>query len=111
MVTCSQCGKENAEGAEFCIRCGDSLREERLEQKAKECFGGKSRPEDECVGLPYGESICGIIFGLIVIVLGWSMIIGYNFWWWIGPLLLLVVGVLIIVFAVYSISRRRKVSG
>ncbi|MFX1563282.1 MAG: zinc-ribbon domain-containing protein [Promethearchaeota archaeon] len=109
MVKCAQCGKENAEDAEFCTRCGDSLREEKIRAKAEGCFGESGRPEEECMGLPYGEAICGVIFGLIIIVLGWSMIIGYNFWWWIGPLMLLIVGLLIIIIALYSIRRRQKI--
>ena len=108
MITCDECGTENADDAEFCKKCGDSLQAEKIKQRSKDCFGGPGRPEEECIGLPYGGALCGAIFGLIIIVLGWSMIIGFNFWWWIGPTLLGIFGVLVIIGAIYSISRRRK---
>lgn len=110
MVECSSCGKDNAEDAEYCIKCGASLRAVKLREKREDCFGGPDRPEDECFGLPYAGAIAGIIAGLVIIFLGLSIVFRWHFWWYLLPLVGLIIGLLIIIGALYSIRRRQTMA-
>lgn len=111
MVTCQACGAMNDEDAVFCAKCGASLEPTTTRKRRQaDCFGGPEGPEDECFGLPYGGAICGIILGIFIILFAASFFIPQlavliSNWWY---LFLGIIGVLLIVGAIYSISRRRK---
>ena len=120
MVYCSECGNKNEESAEICVKCGAKLKmsktkslEKSIEEGAEE-FGkraeawGKSfakRPEEECFGLPHGGTIIGLIIGIIIIVVGISTLAGIDLD--LGPLMILILGVLILGGALYSLTRKR----
>ena len=121
MVYCSKCGTKNEESAEHCVNCGAKLRlskekdwEKRLEEGAEE-FGRRAeawgesfgkRAEDECFGLPHGGSIFGLVFGIIIIIVGilWITGITFNIW----PFFIVIVGILILAGALYSFTRKQK---
>ena len=120
MVYCSKCGTENEESAETCIKCSAKLNvpgkkslEKSIEDGTEE-FGkraeawGKSfgkRQEEECFGLPHGGTIFGLIIGIIIILVGISLLIGIDLEIW--PLMILIFGVLIISGALYTLTRKR----
>jgi len=122
MVYCSECGTKNEEAAEYCVKCGAKLTvltekslEKRIDEwgedigKRAETWGksfGKQTEEGECFGLPHGGTIFGLIIGIIIIVVGISLLAGIDLehaW----PLILLIFGVLIIGGAIYTLTRKR----
>jgi len=68
--------------------------------------------DDECFGLPNGDAICGVIFGGIIIIVGFSSILGWDFsTLWdavIGPYLIIIFGSLIVLGAIYSSTRKKR---
>ena len=120
MVYCSKCGTKNDDTAEYCVKCGAKLSmsrekdwEKRLEAGAEE-FGKRAeawgenfgkRAETECFGLPHGGTIFGIIIGIIILVIGMSMLAGIDLEIW--PFIVLIFGVLIISGAIYTLTRKR----
>ena len=119
MVYCAKCGTKNEDDALVCTNCGASLKsaprvesnwEGRLEQGAErlgenaERFG--KRMESECFGLPQGNSIIGIIFGLIVILLGVRELYDWNID--LGPYIIIIVGILIAAGALYGRNKPRR---
>ncbi len=103
MVSCTKCGTENEEGANYCVNCGAALypEESRVERRVEP---RERRPRDECFGLPYGGAIAGLIFGMLIILFGLSQAFGWqiNFW----PVLVIIIGILIIAGAIYGLTRR-----
>ncbi len=68
-----------------------------------------SEQKEECFNLPYGNAICGLIIGVIIILWGASYFIPgigtlITYYW---PILLLVLGVVIIIGAIYAMARSR----
>ena len=128
MVYCIKCGTQNKDDAKYCTQCGSTLdgtREKSLEQRAEEWgeeFGRRAeewgedfgrRVEEGCFGLPHGGVIVGLLFGIIVIIVGLSMVPGLippeiriaaepYFW----PTIIIIVGVLVIAGALYRFTRR-----
>jgi hypothetical protein len=96
MVTCTKCGRENEEGAKFCVNCGAALG--RVERR-------KKRVEDECFGLPRGGAIFGLFIGAIIILWGLSEVFGWEIEVW--TFAIIIIGVLIIAGAIYGLTRRR----
>ena len=119
MVYCTKCGAENEEGASTCVSCGESLQasragkmdwEEELEVRAEE-FGERAeqfgkRMESECFGLPEGNTIIGVLFGLAIILVGARELFDWNID--LGPFAAIVVGVLIIAGVLYNQSKGRR---
>ena len=111
MVYCTKCGAKNEEDAEVCTKCGASLQVSRPERKLRsgdDCFGPRERRhmENECFGLPHGGAIVGIIFGIIIVIIGLAILSGLRIWDYIGPLIIVIVGTLIIGGALYGMRRR-----
>ncbi|MFW9832087.1 MAG: zinc-ribbon domain-containing protein [Candidatus Thorarchaeota archaeon] len=103
MVYCQKCGTENPDVADFCKKCGAPLAP--VKRPWREKYGG--RAEEECFGVTGGGAICGILFGIVIIALGFSLVYGIPTWIIIGPIVGLVVGVLIIICALNSVRRKR----
>jgi ribosomal protein L40E len=111
LVYCSKCGAKNEDDAKVCVGCGASLYVPKRVTRRRggdECFGPKEerRFEEECFGLPHGGAFIGIIFGFIILVLGFTWLVGINLWDYIGPLMAILLGILIIVGVIYSAIRR-----
>jgi len=108
LAYCTKCGTKNEDDAAVCVKCGQPLqaRTERR-RRSDNCFGPKERErEDECFGLPYGGAIAGIVFGIIIVLIGLAILVGFNIWNYLGPLILVAVGVLIVAGALYGMRRR-----
>jgi hypothetical protein len=57
--------------------------------------------------LPYGGVIIGIVIGLFIVILGLAMIYNLEINKYIGPFILILIGVLIVAGAIYGMSKRR----
>ena len=118
MVYCTKCGSKNEDDALHCVNCGEPLQvsppekrgwEEGLDRRAEE-FGRRAeefgeRMEHECFGLPRGGVIFGLLIGLIIIIVGLQQIFGWKID--VGPLAIIIVGILFVAGAIYTLSRRQ----
>lgn len=119
MVYCTKCGAQNDDDAAHCSSCGASMSvsrrerrgwEEEIEVRAEE-FGARAEKwgksmEDGCFGLPGGGSIIGILFGLMIMLLGARELFGWSIDF--GPFVIIAVGVLILAGALYQQNKRRR---
>lgn len=104
MVYCQKCGHKNEEDAEFCSSCGADLHPYKQGRHKKM---GKDRSRDECFGLPHGGLIVASIIGVLLILFGLSSIFGFELMY-VGPVLIVILGVLIVLGAIYSHTRKDK---
>ena len=102
MTYCTKCGANNTDDAEFCVKCGASMVSEKQPSRRYR----KERREDECFGLPHGGSIAGIIFGIIVILIGVSAFTGWDINIW--PYIIVIIGILVIAGAIYGLNKKRN---
>ena len=105
MVYCQKCGTENPDEAEFCKKCGAPLAPAKRPWREK--YG--DRADEECFGFTGGGAICGIIGGLIIVVIGLAVVIQVHIWFILGPLIALIVGFLMIICALNSVRRKRRI--
>jgi len=100
MVYCTECGEQNPEDAEFCVKCGASLYPRRSYGRSWR------RPErGMCFGVPISGQIWGIIIGLIIILWGWSLMMGMRFN--LFAIFAVIFGVIILMGALRRASSRR----
>ncbi len=104
MVYCDKCGTQNEEGSEYCRKCGASL-------KGGPQFRPVSRSKDDCFGIdlrpnPYVGAIIGLLIGSILIVLGLGQALGFEVERYIGPIIMIVIGLLIVIAALLGYLRR-----
>jgi len=123
MVYCPKCGNQVEENMTFCPRCGAPLKVEapvravRRDEKAEKNEKGEKQEKQESEkGEKHEKGEFGfigwLIGGLILIVIGAMAFLNikYNFvstavgW----ALVLLVIGVIIIIAAIYLVMRARK---
>ena len=107
MVYCQKCGAENTDEADFCKKCGAPIAP--IKRRWREKYG--DRAEEECFGTTGGGAICGILAGVFVIILGLAIVLQIHIWFLIGPLVGLVIGILILLCALNSIRRKRRIRG
>ena len=106
MVYCSKCGTQNPDNATTCSNCGAPLYTVGQQYPGSEREHYR-RVEGECFGLPNGGMIVSLVVGIIIILLGIGVFlqvtygVTLNFW----PLILVIVGVLVILGALFG--RRR----
>ena len=112
MVYCSKCGTQNDDKNTYCSNCGAPLYTVGQQYPGSEREHYR-RVEGECFGLPNGAMIAGIVFGVIILLLGVGVFLqityGGNFFgtfFW--PIILIVFGILIIAGALSRQSRRRR---
>jgi len=110
MVYCTKCGAQNPDDAKVCSHCGASLY--AVGEKRGEHYEPYRRMENECCfGIPGSGIILVVAIGLIILLAGLIGILqqlnilssGVTVW----PLVLIIFGVLIVIAALYGISRRR----
>jgi uncharacterized membrane protein YvbJ len=102
MVYCQSCGTKNEEENEYCSKCGTSLKETAEKRPER-----RQRQREECFGLPYGNLVIGIIIGIILIVAGLSSIYKFQIpWQYVGSALIVLIGLLIIIGAIYRTRRK-----
>jgi uncharacterized membrane protein YvbJ len=103
MVYCTKCGTQNADDARVCSKCGASL-------YAVGERGHYRRMESECFGIPRGGTIVAIAIGTIIVLWGLITILqqsgivapGVEIW----PIAVIIFGILIVIGALYGLSRR-----
>jgi len=105
LIKCPKCGSDNKDDSKFCASCGSALYVERVKRR-DDCFG-PNEPEKACFGLPYGGIVIGIVIGLFIVILGIAQLLDVNISAYIGPFILILIGVLIVVGAIYGMSRRK----
>lgn len=101
MPYCAKCGKELDKDATFCPKCGTAVgAEERVDSEAR--YVAKKRQE-ACFGPPgSGGGLWGAIsFGVFIMGLG---ILWFLDWFWPGILFL--IGLMLVIGALVSYSRR-----
>ena len=100
MVYCHNCGTKNEDDVEYCSKCGTPLKDDVKRHHHRK------RQRDECFGLPYGNIIGPLIIGFILILAGLSAIYGFQFWQYLWPALIVLIGILIIAGAIYKATHR-----
>ena len=115
MVYCSKCGAKNEDDAKICAKCGASLYGAKRASKRRDdmCFGpGEERHfEEECFGLPYGGAIVGLLFGVIILIFGAAWVISLSLGIdidvgkFIGPVVAIFIGALIVAGVIYRLRR------
>ena len=106
MVVCPKCGTKNEEDAKYCGQCGANL-----ETGVYPSRRYKRKREEECFGIPKGGTIVGLAIGVIIILWGFIWLLEQVFPEQmpnveIGPFAAIIFGVLILVGALYGLSRR-----
>lgn len=100
MVYCTKCGANNRTAAEFCSSCGASLHTtssgEWMDELGETCFGRDWSGEAR-IGL-----LIGLLIGVVIMIAGVSMLLGEAVWRWVGPVVVIGIGVVI----VYSIVKK-----
>ena len=103
MPYCDKCGSKNEEDAEFCKICGAALNEGNNRRRYRD---DRYRQRNECFGLPHGGLIVGILIGILLILVGLSSIYGLNIWTYLWPIIIILIGILIILGAIYRYTHR-----
>jgi len=107
MVYCTKCGTKNEDTALVCVKCGASLETGTYVSRREE----RRRAEEECFGLPHGGAIVGIAIGVIILLWGFwelmhmlnpTMFPSANIW----PIIIIILGLLIVLGALYRLGRR-----
>ncbi|MCK4320739.1 zinc-ribbon domain-containing protein [Candidatus Bathyarchaeota archaeon] len=105
MVVCPKCGTKNEEDAKYCAQCGANL-----ETGAYPSRRYKRKREEECFGIPRGGTVVGLAIGVIIILWGFIWLLQQvdvlPRTLEIGPFAAIIFGVLILVGALYGLSRR-----
>jgi hypothetical protein len=112
LVYCSKCGTQNPDNAKNCSNCGAPLYSVGQPYPGSDQEHYK-RVEGECFGLPNGGMIAGVVFGLIVIILGLGLFLqasGYigDFWNIFWPMILVILGILILLGGLFGRRRRYR---
>jgi len=115
MVYCTKCGTRNEEDAKVCASCGQSLSPAEPRAKGRhedECFGPRRDMEEGCFGLPRGGAVFTILIGLAVVIIGVAYLLGQYYGWSVdvwqsfGPAMIIIIGILIVVGALYRAGKR-----
>lgn len=120
MVYCAKCGAKNPDDAKTCTQCGASLYavgETERRRVGDECGGSRRsgepyrRMENECFGIPRGGTVVAVAIGVIILLAGVIYLTqqanlipsGVSVW----PFAIIIFGILLIIGALYGLSRRR----
>ena len=102
MVYCEECGTQNEDESEYCSKCGNPLKEDKHHRRSRDY---RQRQRSECFGLPNGNIIVPIIIGVILILIGLSSVYGFEIWRYIWPAIIVIIGLLIIIGAIFRARR------
>ncbi len=103
MVYCDECGKQNEDDDEYCSKCGKPLKGDNYRRHSRDY---RHRQRNECFGLPHGNIIVPVIIGVLLILFGLSSFYGFSFWTYAWPAIIIIIGLLIIIGAIYGTRRR-----
>ena len=97
-VYCAKCGTRNEDTAQNRIQCGQPLYATGV--------GRTKREEEMCFGLP--RHLASMIFGIFLIIIGFVYLLQqyYKVSLELGWVILIFIGVVIVVGALYRSSRR-----
>jgi uncharacterized membrane protein YvbJ len=95
MVYCRNCGSQNEDDAVFCKNCGTRI---------STVDSWHSRHEARVRRRSRVGALWGVAIGILVIAIGLSIAYNLNFWNWILPIFLILIGVIIII----SVMTRRR---
>ena len=106
MVYCTKCGTQNPDDAKVCTQCGASLYAATYPAPRPE----RRKVEKECFGIPRGGTIVGLAIGMIILLWGGIMLLqqadilpeDIS----VAPFAVVIFGVLIVIGALYGLSRR-----
>jgi tetrahydromethanopterin S-methyltransferase subunit E len=101
MVYCTKCGTKNEEDVVICVNCKEPLMGSQTVRRERQ------RKENECFGLPHGGSIAGLVIGLIIILWGVTTVLDINFGNYLWAIIVVIFGTLMVLGALYSMSRKR----
>jgi uncharacterized integral membrane protein len=117
LVYCTKCGTKNEDDARTCVKCGAPLygAKRAIKRRNDACFGPREERhfEEECFGLPYGGAIVGLLFGVIVLIFGATWVVSLSLgmdidvWRFIGPVVVIFIGALIVAGVIYGLRHRR----
>jgi hypothetical protein len=101
MVYYVKCSAKNSDDVKVCAKYAFSLYSTREREDSR-------RVEDECFGIPGRSSVASLVFGIIIILVGFSLFIQEVYdiaipWW---PLIIVLFGTLVIIGALYGFRRR-----
>jgi hypothetical protein len=105
MPYCQKCGSEVSEDMAFCSRCGATLKVEKPPVEVRRAEKAEKGEKQEKEKREFGV-IGPLAGGLILIFAGFLFylaVTGYLEWQVIGPLLLIIVGIIILVGIVYGV--------
>ncbi|WP_308572432.1 zinc-ribbon domain-containing protein [uncultured Methanobacterium sp.] len=106
MVYCYNCGTKNDDNAEFCSKCGEPLVDVNSKSHRRHRDDRYGRQGNENSGLPYGNIIGPVIGGVILIMVGITALTGFtDFWQYLLPAIIILIGLFIIIGAVYRSQR------
>jgi len=110
LVYCTKCGTKNTDDAAICVNCGTSLGQTGREySRESSCFGPRERrTQDECFGLPYGGAIASVIIGIFLIIIGLAIYYKIDIGSLIGPIVIIIIGILVIVGTLYGYRHTGK---
>ena len=108
MVYCTKCGAKNPDDAKACTQCGASLYPGAYPTRRSE----RRKWEEECFGIPRGSTIVALAIGAMIIIWGLVWLLqqpgievippGVSPW----PFAVIIIGILIVIGALYGLSRR-----
>jgi uncharacterized membrane protein YvbJ len=107
MVYCPKCGTKNEDTADFCVKCGASLKTGTVSSLRHE----RRKAQQECFGLPHGGAIAGMVIGAIILIWGLLMVLQQTgtiadasvF----GYIIIIVFGILILAGALYRATHSK----
>jgi len=109
---CPKCGNEITEEMKYCPKCGASLKAETVSYEKHEKHE-KHEKEEKAEKHEKGEAsrFWALIGGLILVILGVTSLLTTFFGLpepWQGAFVLIVIGILIIIFAIYGAAKASK---
>ncbi len=109
MVYCTRCGTLNSDTAATCSNCGAPLTVENQNQPYNYYEHRRHRHyEDRYHDHHYGGAGIGLLIaGLFIILIGAAAFTGFDFWNYIWPLILILVGVWVLTL---GLRRNRRYS-
>ncbi len=105
MVYCTKCGTQNPDDATVCAKCGASLYGVGEREHYR-------RMDTECFGIPRGGAVVGIAIGVIIVLWGLIAILQSTTRQYflrmsaVWPIAVIIFGILIVIGALYGLSRR-----
>ena len=107
MVYCHECGTKNDDDAEYCSKCGTSLKDrDDRDERHRRRRERRHRRRNDSFGLPNGGIVVGLLFGVLLIMIGVSTFYGVSLWRYLWPIIIVIIGVLIVAGTISNYARK-----